>query len=1058
MRRFLRPRMAALLVLLAAGAPAQTLLDCGVAKAATIPAASNQFYNVPNGAVGDAMLVRVLYTGTDPAFKVGVLLTDPVNRVVASRTTITQPGQTPPPAEPITKGAATALIYDLAFNGTHQIRIQNLGASEGSYRLVFTWLNKPCTASGTLACGGSATKEVVEPLQLDTYQFAARKDDIVSARLRRIGTAGEGFRATLVAYSPKGQRIAPLTGTATSIDTSSGGFGRLDFRAPGDGLMTLVVFDAGNSTGTYAVAAALLNRSCGTAALGCGAVLAGQIGGRLAMNSFTMEKIGGDVVSIRIAVADGSAVVPALEVYDTQGNAVALSAAKLPVAARTVNTWTFTATSDEPYTLLVKDASSLQSGGYSIARVLLNRTCGGAGTLGCGTIEDGSMGGLLAAKTYSLAANANDVFLLRLLNTTPSGVFRPQLDIYDARGNNIQTLTGGDLARATFTTRAGGSYTVVVSDGFDNSQNGSYTISLLRLNGPCAATGALSCGAVVAGNLSHALEAGVYTYDAAAGQSFTVRMIDDTGGLQEALEVYDAQGNLVGQNGSNPFAGVDVTKATGGVYTILALDTSRRQTGGRFGIDLLQTTNACAAPAPQGATVSGVVSAGRPFATYRITAKAGDPLLVRSASFTAGFSAQMDLYDPAGSRVDSANFGLSRKAEVSGTYTVVVGGSAPRTAGAYALSWQLLNSPAGTAPLACGGSTAGLLGAGSEFRYYTANAAAGDIMRLIFTRLSDNFSPQVELYDPAGGRLPASSTDITQKAGADGDYLVLVGPAGANAESGTYSLAYQRPNRPCNAQTLTCGQTSLRTVSLPGQLDTWSFSGTAGDQASVRLTPRSGAYVPFGELYDGAGNRVATSGSTGLLRAVLPAAGPYTVLARDLNAVNTGTYRASLQDDTNACTVSDTEPPAIVLVEPTGGDVIAGGSSYRIQWQSDDNVGVAGHTVELSSDGGTTFGTTLAAGLGGNQQSYDWTVPPDIAPSRNAVIRVTATDGAGNAEAAASGPVSIIGSGFQPNRTTTLTYDGWNRVTQSAGDDGRMIEYTWDAAGNLVQITISGQP
>ena len=35
----------------------------------------------------------------------------------------------------------------------------------------------------------------------------------------------------------------------------------------------------------------------------------------------------------------------------------------------------------------------------------------------------------------------------------------------------------------------------------------------------------------------------------------------------------------------------------------------------------------------------------------------------------------------------------------AGTYTLIVGASAPRTAGAFALVWQLLNSPAGTAPL-----------------------------------------------------------------------------------------------------------------------------------------------------------------------------------------------------------------------------------------------------------------------------------------------------------------------------------------------------------------------
>ncbi len=924
--------------------------------------------------------------------------------------------------------------------------------------MSYTWLNKPCSSPAALACGSSATRDIVEPLQLNTYQFAAKKDDVVSVRLIRLGTPQLNFLATLVAYSSAGQRLSPLSGTATSINISNSGGGRMDFRAPADGPVTFAVFDPNNSAGTYAVGAVVLNRPCGTATLGCASPVQGRIGGPLSMDSFAIDRVAGGVVSIRTAASDATAALsPMVEVYDSQGNAVPISRAKLPVSLRTVNSATFTAASNDPYVVVVRDTSSLNSGSYAITRVLLNRPCDGAATLQCGSLVDGTMSGLLSASTYKLPANAGDVFLLRLLNATQSGVFRPQLDIYDAQGNNMQTLNAAGLARATFTTRVAGPYTVVVSDGFDNSQNGSYTISLLRLNSPCGTAGTLSCGVPATGTFSHPLEAGVYSYSVEAGQSFTVRMIDAAGGLQESLEVYDARGGLVGQNTSNPFAGVDVTKAAGGVYTVLALDASQRQTGGPFGIELLATTNACAAPSSQGATVSGVVSTSRPFVAYSIPATAGDALLVRSASFTSGFSAQMDLYDPGGTRVESATFGISRKAAASGTYTVIVGGSAPRTAGAYALSWQLLNSPAGAAPLACGASTPGLLTATSEFRYYTANASAGDVMRLIFTRLTDNFSPQVDVYDPAGSRVPTSTADITQKAAADGDYLVLVGPSSSRGETGTYSLAYQRPNRPCDAQGLTCGQTGLRAVSLPGQLDTWTFSGAGGDQASVKLTPRSGTYSPFGELYDGAGNRLAASGSTGLLRAALPAAGPYTVLVRDLNAVNTGSYRVSLQDETHACPISDAEAPVIALVQPTGGDVIVGGTSYRIQWLSDDNVGVTSHTVSLSTDGGQTFSATLAAGLNGNQQSYDWTVPPDIAPSRDAVIRVTAADGAGNSREAVSGPVSIIGSGFKANTTATFTYDGVNRLTQVATGDGRTIQYTWDAAGNLVQITISGQ-
>ena len=208
-------------------------------------------------------------------------------------------------------------------------------------------------------------------------------------------------------------------------------------------------------------------------------------------------------------------------------------------------------------------------------------------------------------------------------------------------------------------------------------------------------------------------------------------------------------------------------------------------------------------------------------------------------------------------------------------------------------------------------------------------------------------------------------------------------------------------------------------------------------------------------MYTPAGALLTTS-SNGLLRRAIPADGVYTLLVRDRGALNLGSYRVSLQDDTNTCAVNDTEAPVIVLVRPTGGEVLPGGTTFRIQWQSDDNVEVTAHVIALSTDGGKTFADPLA-NLGGNSQAYDWIVPADIAPSRTAVLRVTATDAAGNAQSASSGLLTLIGSGFTPNSSATYTYDALNRLTQVSLSDGSTIDYTWDAAGNLVSIAIKGQ-
>src|SRR5206468_1092691 len=100
------------------------------------------------------------------------------------------------------------------------------------------------------------------------------------------------------------------------------------------------------------------------------------------------------------------------------------------------------------------------------------------------------------------------------------------------------------------------------------------------------------------------------------------------------------------------------------------------------------------------------------------------------------------------------------------TLTAVVGAATPF------LSYSI---PAAAAPLLCGGAVGGSLTSANPFRFYSTAAAQDDVLRLLLTRGSDNFSPRVDLYDPTGAFI-ASTLDLTQKAKLDGNYLVLVSP------------------------------------------------------------------------------------------------------------------------------------------------------------------------------------------------------------------------------------------------------------------------------------------
>ncbi|MBI3949103.1 MAG: PKD domain-containing protein [Acidobacteria bacterium] len=111
------------------------------------------------------------------------------------------------------------------------------------------------------------------------------------------------------------------------------------------------------------------------------------------------------------------------------------------------------------------------------------------------------------------------------------------------------------------------------------------------------------------------------------------------------------------------------------------------------------------------------------------------------------------------------------------------------------------------------------------------------------------------------------------------------------------------------------------------------------------------------------------------------------VVARDA-AGNVG------QGDSGIFNIRDMQSPTVTVVAPSAGQIVSPGTVFTIAWNSSDNVGVTSHDILLSTNGGASYNTTIVSGLGGNQQSFNWTVPN--LNTTQARIRVRAFDAAGN--------------------------------------------------------------
>jgi len=97
---------------------------------------------------------------------------------------------------------------------------------------------------------------------------------------------------------------------------------------------------------------------------------------------------------------------------------------------------------------------------------------------------------------------------------------------------------------------------------------------------------------------------------------------------------------------------------------------------------------------------------------------------------------------------------------------------------------------------------------------------------------------------------------------------------------------------------------------------------------------------------------------------------------------------ADIQNHLVPSTGGDTDPPEVTVLDPNGGEILVGNTSFTVQWFADDASGIASIDIWLSLDNGVTW--KLQAENLTNSGSHTWF--PANRPSALALIRVVATD------------------------------------------------------------------
>lgn len=230
--------------------------------------------------------------------------------------------------------------------------------------------------------------------------------------------------------------------------------------------------------------------------------------------------------------------------------------------------------------------------------------------------------------------------------------------------------------------------------------------------------------------------------------------------------------------------------------------------------------------------------------------------------------------------------------------------------GRYLLSLALTEQPqfSGGGRIELGQQVTAELQANQE-HFWAFNGIAGQVVSIILEPLSEQLDVILDLRGPDGGRLEALDEGFSGDAEVlngfslpiTGEYTIRV--VGFADHAGSYALSLDEGREEATnfweAGTLTYGD-SRREVLQPKEVHAWYFSGRAGEEVTIVVTPIGPNMDLELWLLDANVDRLSNkddflSNEPETIQAVLPADGNYTILVREFFG-EAGEYEISLSE------------------------------------------------------------------------------------------------------------------------------------------------------------------
>jgi len=821
-----------------------------------------------------------------------------------------------------TSGGQDYLDVQTPVTGVYTLVVTDVGLdAPGSYTISMNNVTAGPYTSGGDSNGGLVASGTVKSGTIsgigdqDVYTFTGTFGDRVILDLAE--TAGVGFNAQMVVYSPNGGSYATYTSS-----------NRLDWQLNASGIWAVVFQDVGFDTpGSYSFS--LLNVTSGPlttdtdkdgGAFSSNAVKNASFQQGQDMDAYTFTGVAGHRVLLTAVATGGGSHNTDLYLYPPGGGPAesASSGDYLSVQLAANGTYTF----------VVGDLGSDNPGTYTVSRVDL--TSGpysdvadpDGGAIASATVKSGSITGVGDLDAYTFTGNSGDRVLIDGMETSGVG-FSMTIVLYPPTGGDYYTYA--TASRLDTQLNASGTWTILIEDnGFDTA--GSYDLSMLNVTaGPLTGGSDTDGGAVVSddirnGQLQQGVDFDAYTFTGVAGHRMYFTAVATGGGTHNTnMTLYPPDGGAYEGTTSGDY--LDTALLASGTYTLVIEDYGNDNPGAYTMslVDLTSGPYTSGSDVDGGAIASSTVKTGTTSGVgdldvYTFTGNAGQHVLIDFAK-TAGASYQpyITLYPPnGGSYVTYATSGrLDYQLAATGTFSVLVYDSGFDGDGSYELS--LLNLQGG--PLTNGTDTDGgaitsnIIKTGSfqqvtDMDAYTFNGVAGQ--RVVIAAVATGGGGQnteLSLYPPNGGGAEAitSGDRVDVQLARTGTYTMVVEEY-SKAATGGYTVSFVNlGNGPfvgggdTDGGPVASNQIVAGTISGVADLDAYQFNATYGDRILAVAVATAG--VNFNTtmyLYPPGGGAAIIGTSGDQIDVQLNTSGTWTLLVEDSGDDTPGSYSFSL--------------------------------------------------------------------------------------------------------------------------------------------------------------------